>query len=73
MNSTGIRGATSAAYANPREARDPRRSFMLNGEQYRRNLNRKPEPHTTFRDSLVAGIVIALFTLGILALAVGVS
>lgn len=52
--------------------RDPRRSFMVNGNAYRREMSRK-EPDVTLTQSLIAGVVIALFTIGILALAVGVS
>ncbi|TPM59011.1 hypothetical protein FJ959_09060 [Mesorhizobium sp. B2-2-4] len=49
--------------------RDPRRSFMVNGAAYRRELNRKPEPDITLTQSLIAGVVVAAFALAVLALA----
>lgn len=52
---------------------DPRRSFMVNGAAYRREMNRKPEPDITLMQSVIAGIVVAGFALAVLALAVGVS
>jgi hypothetical protein len=54
-------------------ARDPRRTILVNGAAYQRQINRKPEPDITLVQSLIAGVVIACFSLAVLALAVHVS
>jgi hypothetical protein len=54
-------------------ARDPRRAILVNGDAYRRNLNKRPEPDITLTQSLIAGVVVAVWALGVLAIAVGVS
>ncbi|MBZ9922001.1 hypothetical protein LB579_30380 [Mesorhizobium sp. BR1-1-7] len=51
---------------------DPRRSFMVNGRAYQRQMHRK-EPDITLTQSLIAGVVIAAFSLVMLAVAAGVS
>ncbi|MBZ9973469.1 hypothetical protein LB521_27965 [Mesorhizobium sp. BR-1-1-8] len=52
---------------------DTRRLFMVNGAPYAREQNRKPEPDITLVQSLIAGAVLAVFELVVLAVAVGVS
>jgi hypothetical protein len=52
---------------------DTRRPIMVNGAAYRREMNRRREPDVTLTQSLIAGAVIAAFSLGVLAIAVGVS
>lgn len=52
---------------------DPRRSFMVNGSAYARQINRKPEPAVSFEQALLMGIMIATFVAGVIALAVGLS
>ena len=54
-------------------ARDPRRAILINGAAYRRNLNKQPEHDITLVQSLIAGVVVAAFSLAVLTLAVGVS
>jgi hypothetical protein len=56
------------AYAN-----DPRRAILINGAAWARQQSRKPEPDITLVQSLIAGVVVAAFSLAVLALAVGVS
>lgn len=51
---------------------DTRRPIMVNGAAYRREMNRR-EPDITLTQSLIAGVVIAVWALGVLAIAVGVS
>lgn len=58
----------SAVYAG-----DTRRPIMVNGARYAREQRRKPEPDITLTQSLIAGVVIAGFSLAVLAIAVGVS
>lgn len=55
------------AYAN-----DVRRPIMVNGAAYQRQMNRR-EPDVTLVQSLIAGVVIAVWAIGVLAIAVGVS
>lgn len=52
---------------------DPRRSFLVNGNAYRREQNRKPEPAVTFAQSCLAAVCVALFAVGVLLIAAGVS
>jgi hypothetical protein len=54
-------------------ARDPRRAILVNSAAYARQQNRKPEPDITLTQSLIAGVVVAAFSLAVLAIAVGVS
>ncbi|MBZ9943485.1 hypothetical protein LB533_20575 [Mesorhizobium sp. BR1-1-13] len=58
---------TSTTYSG-----DPRRSFMVNGAAYQRQLNRK-EPDITLVQSAIAGLCIALFAVAVLFVAVAVS
>ncbi|MBZ9659823.1 hypothetical protein LB523_12275 [Mesorhizobium sp. ESP-6-4] len=51
---------------------DTRRPIMVNGAAYRRQQNRR-EPDVTLTQSLIAGVVVALFAIAVLAIAVGVS
>jgi hypothetical protein len=59
---------TTFSYAN-----DSRRPILVNGARFAREQNRKPEPDVTLAQSAIAGIVIAIFAIGILALAVAAS
>ena len=54
-------------------ASDTRRPIMVNGARYAREQRRKPEPDITLVQSLIAGVVIAVWAIGVLAIAVGVS
>lgn len=52
---------------------DPRRSFLVNGNAYRREMNRKPEPTVSLAQSLLAAIGVACFAVGVLLVAAGLS
>ncbi|QKC99219.1 hypothetical protein [Mesorhizobium sp. NZP2298] len=52
---------------------DPRRSILVNGAAYRREMSRKIEPAVSFEQALLMGICIACFVAGVLCLAVGLS
>lgn len=52
---------------------DTRRPIMVNGAAFLREQNCKREPDVTLTQSLIAGVVIAVWALGVLALAAGVS
>jgi hypothetical protein len=56
------------AYVN-----DVRRPIMVNGAAFLREQNRKREPDVTLTQSLIAGVVIAVWAIGVLAIAAGVS
>lgn len=59
---------TSTSYSG-----DPRRAILVNGAAYQRARHKRPEPDITIWQSLIAGVVVAAFALGVLAIAVGVS
>lgn len=48
---------------------DTRRPIMVNGARYAREQCRKREPDITLTQSLIAGVVIAVWALGVLAIA----
>lgn len=52
---------------------DTRRSIMVNGIAYRRQMNRKPEPHTSLAQAMIAAFVLAAFVSFVLFAAVGLS
>lgn len=52
--------------------RDPRRSFMVNGSAYARQMHRK-ESSVSFPQAVMAGIVLACFAVGVICVAAGVS
>lgn len=52
---------------------DTHRPIMVNGAAFRREQNRRREPDITLVQSLIAGVVVAVWALGVLAIAVGVS
>lgn len=54
-------------------ATDPRRAIMVNGAAYERQMNSKPEPHTSLPAAILSGICIACFAIGVLLLAAGAS
>lgn len=53
--------------------RDPRRSFMVNGREYARQMSRRSEQTVSFPQAVLAGIMLACFAAGVLLIAAGVS
>ena len=51
---------------------DPRRSFMVHGETYRRNMHRRPEPPISLWQATASGLALAVFVVGGLCVMAGV-
>jgi hypothetical protein len=63
----------NAAALRLTERHDPRRSILVNGNAYRRELDRKPEPAVSFGQSLFAAFALLAFVGGGLLLLGGLS